>query len=56
MRKIYATLSVPVILLVNDGVYMAEFIDTADLNLRSTDDRVEVIDVQIDDYVITDSK
>jgi hypothetical protein len=55
-RIVHVKLYVDAILKMDEGVEVSQFLDEAQLNLRSDDDRVGVIDCQIMNHEVTDSK
>ena len=55
-RTVHVKLYVDAILKMNEGVELSEFLSEADIYLRSQDDRVDVIDCQITNHEVTDSK
>lgn len=56
MRKMYINITTKVIVEVEEGVSLNETIDNLELDFNSTDEKIEVIDSQIDDFELTDSK
>jgi len=55
-RTVYVRLYVDAILKMDEGVEVSQFLEEADLRLHSEDDRVDVIDCQIMNHEVTDSK
>jgi hypothetical protein len=56
MRKVYVTVEVRLIIEQNDGVETAEIIDELDYHFSDTTDKATVVDSEILDYEVTDSK
>jgi hypothetical protein len=55
-RTVHIKLYVEVILKMDEGVEVTQFLEEAELHLKSEDDRVDVIDCQIMNHEVTDSK
>lgn len=56
MRKVHVKLYVDAILTMDEGVELSQFLDEAEIQIHSTDDRVDVIDCQLMNHEVTDSK
>ena len=56
MRKVYVTLTVDAIIMVNDGVDISEAINESELSMVDNLDRMDVIDMNIRKMDITESK
>lgn len=56
MRKVFVKLYVDAILTMDDGVELSDYLNEAELTLDSQDDRVDVIDLQLVNHEVTDSK
>jgi hypothetical protein len=55
-RTVHVRLYVDTILKMDEGVEVSQFLDEAEVRLKSEDDRVDVIDCQIMNHEVTDSK
>lgn len=55
-RKVYVTLSVDLILDVDEGIEIGKVIDELDYNFSDNTNSATVLDSEIVGYVITDSK
>ena len=55
-RTVHVRLYVDTILKMDEGVEVSQFLDEAELHLKSEDDRVDVIDVQLMNHEVTDSR
>ncbi len=55
-RTVHVRLYVDTILKMDEGVEVSQFLDEAELHLKSEDDRVDVIDCQIMNHEVTDSR
>lgn len=56
MRKVTLDLTMRVILSVNEGVEISEVVDEMDYTLTETTTAADVLDTEITDYEIIDSK
>jgi hypothetical protein len=56
MRKVCVTIEVRLVIEQNDGVETAEIIDELDYNFSDTTDKATVVETEILDYEVTDSK
>ena len=56
MRKLYINMKIRVIVQADDGVDIGEVLDEMDYNLNSHTEGADVLDTEITDYEITDSK
>ena len=55
-RKVYVKVEVKLIVEVDEGTEVAEVIDEMDYNFNDTTGKATVLDTEIEDYDITDSK
>jgi hypothetical protein len=56
MRKIYLTLSLKLQVTADEGVEISEVIQEMDYNFKSQTDGADIVDSEIIDYEIVDSK
>lgn len=56
MRKVYVELKVRVILFQNDGIKTGKIVDELDYNFKDTTGHATVVDTEIMDYEVVDSK
>lgn len=56
MKTISATLMVKVILTIDEGMNVTKFFEDSEIQLKSIDDRANVIDVSISNVFVTNSK
>ena len=55
-RTVHVRLYVDAILKMDEGVEVSQFLDEAEINIKSADDRVDVIDCSLTNHEVTDSK
>jgi hypothetical protein len=55
-RTVHVRLYVDALLKMDKGVEVSQFLDEAEINIKSADDRVDVIDCALTNHEITDSK
>lgn len=56
MRKVFVKLYVDAVLTMDDGVELSEYLNEAEVQIHSQDDRVDIIDCQLVNHEVTDSK
>jgi hypothetical protein len=56
MRKVHVKLIVDAFLHIDEGVDLGEAIQESELHLKNDSDRITVINLDIDDYEVTDSR
>jgi hypothetical protein len=56
MRKVYVDITVKLVLEIDEGIELGEVINELDYNFTSTIDSATVVDSEIDNFEITDSK
>ncbi len=56
MRKVYVEVKVRLIINQDDGVETSEVIDEMDYNFDSQTDGANIVDTEVLDYEVTDSK
>jgi hypothetical protein len=56
MRKVYVDIFVRLIIQADEGVNISEVIDDMDYEFTSNTDGAEIIDTELDEYEVTDSK
>jgi hypothetical protein len=55
-RKVYVNVTARLILSLEEGVQVQEVLDQMDYNFSSTTDNADIIDTEITNYEIADSK
>ncbi|MDP8218654.1 MAG: hypothetical protein P9M03_08010 [Candidatus Theseobacter exili] len=56
MRKIYVEAKVKIVINADEGIEVSEIISEMDYDFTSQTDRADIVDTEILDYEITDSK
>lgn len=56
MRKVYVDLKVRLVIQIDEGIQLEEVIDELDYNFVDTTTQADVIDTEIKDWEVTDSK
>jgi hypothetical protein len=56
MRKIFVDLTVRLVIDMEEGVELFDVIDLMDYNFTSKTANADIVDMEIADYVVTDSK
>ncbi len=55
-RKVYITVTTKIILDMDEGIELDEVMSDMDYNFKSQTDGVDVVDTEMQDYEVTDSK
>jgi hypothetical protein len=56
MRKVYVNVAVRLIINIDEGVEVSEVIDEMDYSFKDTTGKADIIDTEIRDHEVTDSK